>query len=319
MREIEKKRPTIYDVARECGVSYQTVSRVLNNKPKVSANTRKRVLQAMKKLGYQRNLAAQMLTTQRSNTLMMVSVDGKFAFSFHATTETAKDAGYMTLLVQCTENTLEQTLEMASSRMVDGIYLYAPRLQIEDAELERMANGIPLVRRDYAINSRLTWVGFDQVRSAQILVQHLIDLGHRQIAEITGGRETINPHVRHESFISTILTQGLTPGPIIEGDYTTHERAMETGYEGAYELLRMGEPFTALVVANDHMAVGALHALRENNLRVPDDISVGSFDNQAHAKYVAPTLTTVDFNFAKQDQFAFQYLLQHIEDRKSVV
>lgn len=305
-------RPTIRDVAREAGVSYQTVSRVLNKQPRVSADTRRRVLAAIDKLGYQRNLAAQMLTTHRSQTIQVIAVDTKFSMSIHAMTRTAKEAGYMPIYVECTKESLAETFDVAAARLVDGIYLYAPGLFIEDNELVRLSHGIPFVRRDYVPDSQLTWVGFDQRHSSDLLMQHLLDLGHTDIAEVSGSMDLINPRLRHEAYVAALIDRGLEPGPSVEGDYITIELAMKTGYEGTCELIRSGDTFTALVLGNDYMAVGALHALREHRVRVPEDMSVVSFDDTPHAQYMAPPLTVIHTDFDLQDKLAFEYLFERM-------
>ncbi len=317
MINVKNKRPTIRDVAREAGVSYQTVSRVLNNQPKVSPETRARVLGSMEKLRYQRNVAAQMLNTQRSQTIQVVAIDTKFPISIHALAQSAKEEGYLILYVECTEETLAQTFDMAASRMMDGLYLYAPKLRIDDDDLVVMTHDIPFVRRDYAVDSRLTWVGFDQPGAAQMLVKYLIDLGHRDIAEVTGSMELINPYYRHRGYRAALEAYGLEPGPSVIGDYSTVEMAMQTGYEGTCQIIRSGAKFTALMLANDFMTVGALHALREYNLRVPEDVSVVSFDNAPHAQYMAPPLTVVNFEFQRQDDLAFHCLFERIANREA--
>jgi DNA-binding LacI/PurR family transcriptional regulator len=116
--EQKDSRPTIRDVARAAGVSYQTVSRVLNDHPKVAVATRERVLLAMKQLGFQRNLAAQMLTTQRSQTIEIITVDGKFPFVVPILDAT--EGNYFTIYSECTSHTLAQTFDMAAARMVEG-------------------------------------------------------------------------------------------------------------------------------------------------------------------------------------------------------
>ena len=175
----QSSRPTIRDVARAAGVSYQTVSRVLNDHPRVAPDTRERVLRAMKKLGYERNLAAQMLTTQRSHTIQLITVDGKFPFTLPLL-DSAQWGDYSALYCECPRAQLPQVFDRAAARMVEGIFLYASKLTIDDDALLEITHGIPIVRRDFALDSRrITWVGFDQVRATQIAVQHLLDLGHR--------------------------------------------------------------------------------------------------------------------------------------------
>lgn len=306
-------RPTIRDVAREANVSYQTVSRVLNNHPKVATATRERVLLVMKQLGFQRNLAAQMLTTQRSQTIEIITVDGKFPFVVPILNAT--QGGYFTIYSECTAHMLPQVFDMAAARMVEGIFLYAPRLRVSDDELLEMSHGIPLVRRDYFIDSRkISWVGFDQVRAARLAVEHLLELGHREIVEITGLLKAINPSVRHEAIQKTLLDNGLELVMSVSGDYTTTKGSMKSGYEGMSQLLESGAAFTAVIVANDSMAIGAMHAIREYGLQIPDDISIVGFDNAPHAQYLAPPLTTVHFDFEMQNRLVFQFLLELIKN-----
>lgn len=314
MPDSRSSRPTIRDVARASGVSYQTVSRVLNDHPKVAPGTRERVLRAMDKLGYQRNLAAQMLTTQRSRTIQLITVDGKFPFTVPLL-DSAQWGDYSAVYSECTRAQLPQMLDRAAARMVEGIFLYAPKLHIDDDELLEMCHGIPIVRRDFALDSRkITWVGFDQVRATQLAVQHLLDLGHRHIAVVTGTLRAINAHWRYETWKRMVLEHGLDPSLSAEGDYTTTKSAMETGYEGMCRILESGAHFTAVMIANDNMAIGAMHALREHRLRIPDDVSLMSYDNAPHAQFMDPPLTTVEFDFDLQNRLAFQFLFEQIKN-----
>lgn len=335
MSDSRTSRPTIRDVAREAGVSHQTVSRVLNDHPKVAPATRERVRFVMRQLGYERNLAAQMLTTKRSQLIQVLAVDSQFPFDVpllnavttpdHAHSpntspasaekpDFAEHIGYSAIYSECRTHTLPRALEIAAARMVDGIFLYAPKLQIDDAELLQLCQGIPLVRRDFVLDSRaITWVGFDQVRAAQLAVQHLIDLGHQHITVVTGSLQTINARWRYDTWRRTLLENGLEPGPSAHGDYTTRKSAMETGYDGMCQLLDTGAQFSAVVIANDYMALGAMHALHQAGLRIPDDISVIGFDNAPHAKFLAPPLTTIAFDFGLQNRLAFQFLFELIQ------
>jgi LacI family transcriptional regulator len=308
------KRPTIVDVADAAGVSYQTVSRVLNDHPRVAPDTRERVLAAIKKLDYKRNKGAQMLKTQRSATIQLISVDAEFPFEVPLL-KTVQWGEYSAIYTDCTLKDLPQALDKAAVQMAEGIFLYAPKLRIDDADLLAMCPDIPIVRRDFVLDSRLiTWVGYDQIRATQLAVQHLIDLGHRDIGVVTGTLQAINASWRYEIWKKTLVENGLKPGPRAHGDYTTTQNAIETGYEGICKLLDSGETFTAVLIANDHMAMGALHALREHGLRVPQDVSVVSYDNSTHSAFLDPPLTTVAFDFALQSRLAFQFLFERIND-----
>ncbi len=314
MAKHKNKRPTIRDVAREAGVSYGTVSRVLNDHPEVASDTRLHVQHIMEKMGFQRNLGARMLTTHQSNIIEFIVMDVNFGLVLPRMAQYINAAGYSTLYSECTLENFAHTLNTAAARLVDGILLYAPNLHIPDDELLEMCHGIPIVRRDYVLDSKLTWVGFDQEHATRLVVQHVIDQGHERIAEITGSLNFINPRLRHDAWLNLVKVQGLEPGPSYNGDYSTFAKAMKTGYMGACEFLKRKESFTAIMTVNDYVAMGALSALREHGLCVPDDVSIVSFDNDAIASYLTPPLTTVYFDFDIQNKLASQFLLEQISD-----
>ncbi|MBN2303675.1 MAG: LacI family DNA-binding transcriptional regulator [Anaerolineae bacterium] len=314
MPKPKNKRPTIRDVAREAGVSYGTVSRVLNNHPEVAPDTRSHVQRVMEKMEYQRNLGAQMLTTHQSNSIEIIVMDVQFGIVLPRMGQFINAAGYSTLYSECTQENFADTLNTAAARLVDGILLYAPKLQIPDDELLSMCHGIPIVRRDYVLESKLTWVGYSQEHATRLVVQHLVDLGHRRIAEITGSLDFINPRLRHDTWRNLLTSQNLEPGPSYAGNYSTFADAMKTGYEGVCEFLKRGEAFTAIMTVNDHVAMGALYALHEHGLCVPDDVSIASFDDDAIASYLIPPLTTVSFDFDIQNKLASQFLLEQINE-----
>ncbi|MBK9121694.1 MAG: LacI family DNA-binding transcriptional regulator [Chloroflexi bacterium] len=304
---------TIRDIARLAHVSYQTVSLVINGKPGVSDKTRREIMRLMEEHDFRPNRAAQMLTTQRSKTLELIVVDvnygGRLADSTKQMVRVAKEAGYSLLISEATAQNLETALESAGSRMVEGVVLYAPRLRVPDETLTAWSRGIPVVRRDYVPSSRLAWVGFDQVFASRIAVEHLLELGHTQIASVPPEADLHNGYWRHITIQQSLREHGLELVAYAEGDYS-----MGSGYAGVQEILATGKPFTALIVGTDNMALGALRALREAGLRVPDDVSVISFDNSELSQYTEPPLTTVEFKFSKQDEIAVKFLLELIAD-----
>jgi len=310
---IRKKKNTIRDVAQLAGVSYQTVSRVINGSNNVAEETRKRIVQAMHTLDYSPSKIAQMLTTQRSNTLELIIVDvvygGRLADSIKNMARTARDAGYSLLVTETSAEGLETALDNAASRLVDGVVIHAPRLHIADDTLVELCNGIPFVRRDYVPGSSLAWIGFDQIVATRLAVEHLITSGHRHIAAIPPTSKILNGHWRHITWRNVLLEHGLEPGPSSEGDYS-----IRSAYEATHTVLATKIPFTALLVGTDTMALGAMRALREHGLRIPQDISVVGFDNAEMSAYTEPPLTTIDFKFAKQDAMTVKYLIDILSD-----
>jgi DNA-binding LacI/PurR family transcriptional regulator len=310
---LRKKKITIRDVARQAGVSYQTVSRVLNENSSVADETRKRVNLAMKDLEFVPNKIAQMLNSNTSHTLELLVVDirqgGRFANSIRNMAISAREAGY-DLLVTMTEDTeLDVALDNAKARQVDGIVMYAPSLRISDNELLELTHGMPLVRRDFVPGSHLAWVGYDQVYATRLAVEHLIELGHRQIAALPPLLNLINGEMRHRVWRETLIQHGLEPGPMCESPYN-----FSSGFHAMKQVLSTGQPFTAVMVGSDTMALGAMRALRENGLRIPEDISVISFDNAELASFTEPALTTINFDFRQQDSMSVRYLVELLND-----
>ncbi len=309
----KKKTPTIRDIAKLANVSYQTVSLVINDKPGVSEKTRKHIHRLMEELDYRPNRAAQMLTTRRSDTLQLIVVDvtygGRLADSTKNMVTTARQAGYSLLISETSLADLTDAFEDAAAHLMDGVLMYAPRLQIGDDDLLAMANGIPFVRRDFVPGSKLAWVGFDQAYAARLATEHILALGHTQVAAISPSPELLNGYWRHNTWKNVLLEHGLQPGPVAVGDYSMH-----SGYEAAQSIIASGQPFTAVVVGSDNMALGALRALSEHGLRVPEDVSVIGYDNTEHSRYTTPSLTTIDFRFAKQDELAVKFLIELIHD-----
>jgi LacI family transcriptional regulator len=307
------KRPTIRDIAKEAGVSYQTVSRALNNQSRIAPETRERILQIANELGYHPNKAARMLSTQRSYVLEvnLVNIEPAtaFALSTKIMADTAKSYGYSVMFAEITPDEIGKAIESAASRLVDGIALYAPRLNSDDtlAELS-VDHNIPIVRRDYAPDSKLASVGFDQVYGTMLAMQHLLEQGHRHLAEISGPLEYTAATIRHNTQQKILQENGIEPGPSVAGDYS-----IKSGYRAMRQLLKSESSFTALIAGNDHMALGAIHALREQGRRVPDDVSIIGFDDKHYAAYIDPPLTTVRQPFDQQDKMVIEYLIELIE------
>lgn len=308
-----KKKVTIHDVARLAGVSYQTVSRVINDSENVSEKTRKRVTSAMHELSYAPNKVAQILNTNRSQMVELFLVDvkhgGRPTSMARHMAHVARSASYSLLVTETDEHELGKAFERAASRMVDGVIMYAPRLWISDEELLALSHGIPLVRRDYVPESKLAWVGFDQVYATRLAVEYLIHLGHRHIAAVPPEEGLINGYWRHKVWREVLLQHGLEPGPCSGADYN-----INNAYKAAKRVLEMDDSFTALMAGTDTMAFGVMHALREHGLRIPEDVSVISFDNAELAAHTEPPLTTVEFKFSKQDEMAIKYLIEQLND-----
>jgi DNA-binding LacI/PurR family transcriptional regulator len=307
---MKSKRPTLRDVAREANISYQTVSRVINGNTHVSPETRSRVLKAINTLGFRPNRAAQILQTERSHTIEVVVFYSGFNLFVYEMARTSQQLGYHFIISAITEQEFVSTLDSASSRFVDGLILVPMTPLRHDYEaLLKLSRGTPFVQIGAKLGATIPSVIYDQVQGGRLATQHLIDLGHQRLAEISGPLHNHDGHDRHISWLATLRDSGLPPGPSVEGDFT-----IESGHELMHRLLDEGADFTGVVVGNDSMALGAYTALRERGLRVPEDISIVGFDDIPESAHLVPRLTTVRQDFHLLGRLAVEYVVSMIEN-----
>jgi LacI family transcriptional regulator len=300
-------------------VSYQTVSRVINDHPYVADDTRQRVLKAIEELDYRPNRAAQSLAGHRSRTLGMIT----FGLSNYGPAQmminiehAAREAGYDLIFVNASDaqlGSMRTAVDHVRRWEVDGLLLITPVQGITYAELQALCGNSPIVQIGTLPGADAPSVIVDQELGTRSLVEHLIRLGHRRFAEIRGPWHWHDAQARHESLKATLAGAGLAVGPSTDGDWSP-----QNGYDAACALVRRrgsgAADFTALVVANDQMAIGAIRALQEHGLRVPDDVSVVGFDDIPEAAFTNPPLTTVRQEFDQMGQQGVEYLIEIIAD-----
>lgn len=307
-------RHTLRDVAKRAGVSYQTVSRVINNHPYVAEETRTRVQAAIEALDYRPNKAAQSLAAKRSQSLAVITFGMDYYGPAQMVTNiehVAKAAGYDLIFANVSElhiDHIRAAMERLERWQVDGIILITPVPGIHYEEIGKGHSNIPVVLIDAPFGSTTPSVVIDQGYGGRLVTQHLIDLGHESLCEISGPLDWSGAAVRHKNWIETLREAGCIPGQSIEGDWTAIG-----GYHAACQLLESGASFTGLVVGNDQMAMGVLRALHERDLRVPEDVSVVGFDDIPEACCFEPPLTTVRQDFHALSQQSLAYLVERIE------
>lgn len=309
------RRITLNDVARLSGVSYQTVSRVINSHPYVAQETRERVLAAIKKLDYHPNRAAKSLVTRRSHTIAIIA----FGMAYYGPLQmllniesAAKAAGYDLIFSTVSEMSVQSfrdAIERLAGWHVDGIVAITPVCGCNTDELYVACGSTPLVLIDTCLGQHVPSVVIDQGYGSRLITRHVIELGHTAIAELSGPLNWYGAEARHSAWLQTMQEAGLTPGPSVAGDWSAH-----SGYEGALALLKTGVRFSALVVGNDQMALGAVRALREHGLRVPEDVSITGYDNLPEAAYFNPPLTTIWQDFSIVGQRSVEMLIDRIAD-----
>jgi DNA-binding LacI/PurR family transcriptional regulator len=294
-------------------VSYQTVSRVINEHPSVAEDTRARVQRAIAELGYQPNRAARSLVTRRSNIIGIVS----FGSRYYGPTQmlvhieaASRARGYgltFTSVDGHTPSEMSRAIGDLTGQNLDGIVVIAPIAEVDPAEILRLCGATPFMMIDVVPSPGVHSVAIDQAQGARLATQHLIGLGHRRVCEISGPLRWHDARLRHETWLATLRASGIAPGPCVESDWTA-----AGGYAAAQRLLGSGVGFTALFAGNDQMALGAIRALRDAGLRVPDDVSVVGFDDHELAEVVG--LTTVAQPVAGQGAEAARLLLRQLDE-----
>ncbi len=307
------------DIARLSGVSRSTVSRVINNSPNVREETRQRVLNIIREHNYTPNIAARSLVTQRTQVIGMyvpyfvsdLFSDPYFPMLLQAVTTYANEQDYDVMLWLRGQNASPTSLHqrVIDNRMTDGLILAStPRSDtLVDELLERgrtfIFNGRPWRHAD-AIN----YVDSANYQGAQQAVEHLVRLGRTRIATITGRLDISSGYDRLEGYCDTLQRMDLSREDelVFTGDFTEN-----SGYIGMRKLLA-AKP-DAVFVASDRMALGALRALREAGVRVPDDIAIVGFDDMPFATMAEPQLTTVRQSVQRLGYLAAEGLIGLIE------
>jgi len=301
---------TIRDVAREAGVSIATISRLFNGSARVSEETSKRVREVAERMGYWPNGAARSLITKRTHALGVLLPDlyGEF-FSdvIRGIDLEARREGYHLVVSSSHSDAGELFAALQTMRgRIDGLIAMAPDLD-SPSPLEESAKRFPtvLVNPGFA-TERCGSVAADNAAGARDMVKHLASLGHREVAFIAGPESNRDALLRLQGYRAAIREFGLEAAPdlVARGGFTE-----SSGYEAARQLLARVPRPTAIFAANDCMAVGALSALREMGLRVPEDVAVTGFDDIASSSYLTPQLTTVRVEAWRLGQRAVQMLL----------
>jgi LacI family transcriptional regulator len=313
MNEIE--RPTIKDVARKAGVSLGTASRVINGHKSVNGEIRARVEQAILDLGYRPDAVAQSMRRGATRTIGIIIRDitvPVLASFVKAAQELLREAGY-TLIVASSEDRPERELEILtafSRQRIDGLII-ATASERDPALLKaRESLHAPVVMLDRENPARFDAVLIAHREGTRRAVTHLLDLGHRRIALITGP-ETVRPSVeRVLGYQDAFKARGLEIDPEL---IRTSSFSSDFSYVETSVLLGQARSPTAIIAGGIAMLPGALRAIRAHSLRVPDDISlIGTCDSDL-AELAVPAITIVRYDFAEIGKAAAQFVLDRIE------
>ena len=315
------KHVTIHQVAEEAGVSIQTVSRVINNRSDVSEETRKRIREIMGRLGYQPFAIARGLASNRTYTLGLVTVDFADPWFSQVVTGAEQEAhehGYCFMLGSsaCNPEDEPKFLRLLTERHVDGILFVRASCAEESKHLLRMKEmGVQVVTTGFHPRGwDLTVVDVDNIGGGRKATEYLIGLGHRRIAMLTGPLDWNSARDRQDGYIQALEANGISTDPelIVEASWLHRD-----GYLSMKRLLDKKLPFTAVFAQNDRLARGAISALHEVGLRVPEDISIIGYDDIPEAEFSDPPLTTIRQPMRTIGEAATRLLIQMIENRET--
>ena len=312
---------TITDVARAAGVSKAAVSFALNDRPGVAADTRARILAVARELGWTPSLRGRALSVSRALAVGLViarapetlGADPFFGYFISGIETVLSERGYALMLqvVGDEESEHESYRQLAANGRVDGVFLTDMRVDDLRPQLLEGLRLPTVVIGPAPANGPWSAVNINDQLGITAAVEHLIGLGHRDIAHVSGPTELVHSVSRRSAWEQALSDAGLPPGPCITSDFSAQGGASATS-----QLLDLGEPPTAIVYANDLMAIAGMSTAISRGVEVPGQLSATGFDDAPLSAYIQPALTTVRTDVVGWGQAAATQLLAVI-DRES--
>ena len=303
------KPATIRDVAERAGVSVASVSRVLNGAGPVTDATRKRVVEAAEALQYVPHSGARSLSTSKTQTIGVILPDlyGEFFSELIRGMDLAARAlGYHLIVSSSHDDAEEASAAIRSMRgRVDGLIVLSPHLDAANLAAG-LAGRLPILLMNGGADAGRPSIVVDNHGGAVQAVEHLVETGRRRIAHISGPTGNLEAETRLAGYLEAMARAGL-PTTVVEGAFTR-----SSGHDAGVELARRPTPPDAVFAGNDIMAVGAMLALQDAGLRVPEDVAIIGFDDVPIASLVRPGLTTLRIHIAETGRSALERLVRLI-------
>lgn len=308
---------TIKDVAKMAGVSTTTVSHVINKTRFVAKETEEAVMQAIKSLKYSPSAVARSLkvnTTKSIGMIVTTSESPYFAEIIHAVEDHCYRQGYSLFLCN-TQNDPEKIknhVEMLAKKRVDGLLVMCSEYTQHSLDVLSGFSSVPMVVMDWGPNVDTDIIEDNSFTGGYIATKHLIDCGHKAIGLIAGELDKTTARTRYEGFVKAMNEANLSihENWIMEGFFEP-----EDGYECMNKILSQDNLPTAVFCCNDVMALGAISAITEKGLRVPDDISIIGYDNIHSSRFYAPPLTTIHQSKSRLGAQAVNLLFERIANK----
>ncbi|MFQ5796695.1 MAG: LacI family DNA-binding transcriptional regulator [Candidatus Bipolaricaulia bacterium] len=317
-KKMGRLRVTMEDIAKQAGVSVNTVSRALSDRPEISPETKQRILEIAGRLNYVPNKLARSLRSNKTGTVGAIIADLAnpfFAALVAGIEEAARHRDYSLILASTSEDyeREERTIQVMLEERVDGL-LITPTQVRADAIVELQRHGTPFVLIDrYFEDVQTDYVVADNVQGGVLAVSHLIDEGYRKILHIAGPMHTSNARERLEGYRRALEAHNIRyDESLVCSDAVT----MEDGYRIACDVLAQGLHPEAIFTYSDFVAFGVIRAIRELDLRIPDDIAVVGYDDIEVASALEVPLTTVRMPRRKMGRVAMDLLDERIDDQR---
>jgi len=311
-------RSTIKQVAAAAGVSTQTVSRVINNRPDVAPETRERVKEVIQEIGYYPSALARSLIQKRSYTIGVVTAGLKFvgpSRTLNGITCAAEAAGYSLLLKELphfSSNNIIPIFNGLLSRHVDGIIWAAPEIGDNHAWVDNFSYelNVPIVYLTMQHREGKSIISMDNQVGGRLATEHLLEKGYRHIGHIAGPLDWWEACQRFDAWKKTMESSGqkVMDQHWVEGNWSS-----ASGYDAIQTLFDQYPEMDALFAANDQMALGALSVIHQRGLRVPQDFGIVGFDDMPESEYFMPSLTTIHHDQQQVGISAVEEIIRIIE------
>jgi len=290
-----------FDVNVKAEVSVNTASRAINNKPDINEETKKRVLKVAQELGYVRNATAVALRTKKTGTIGVVIADNRnpfYAEVLNGIEEAAREKNYHIILVNTQRDYQkeEEAINLLLAKRVDGLLIAPVQDRDDDIRNLIMANfPFVIVGRDFE-NIEMDAVYNDEIKGGFLVTEYLFTKGHKRIAFINGFLHKSPAQGRLEGYKKALKEYGI---PFDDALVSVGDIDVEDGYERTKQMMKENLDFTAIFAYNDMMAFGAMQAIKEKGLRIPEDIGLVGYDDISFSSLMNPSLTTI--RLKKQD------------------
>ena len=287
------KKVSITKIAQEAGVSVATVSRAINHRANVSEDTRKKINELLKKYNF---LPTPAVPREKKIALLTGSsrLTEYTSEVFNGIYQYTEENALATTIIFSKENSRYSLIEQVREQQCSGVVVILPATFSE--ELDSLAESdLPVVLIDEAVYRKgLGFIDHDSYSGSKNAVEHLLKLGHQKIAYLKCNTQTLNHIQRFKAYENTLAEAGVKTQPAWVQEIEPESHPYLSGYNAALKLLKNAPEITAIMTTNDDIAIGAMKAIQEKGIRIPEDISIIGFDNYCQSDYVSPELTTVN-------------------------